>query len=208
MEHVLVSAGLSVAALFPIVDPVGNVASFLALTQGKDSSWRRGQALKAAVTAAVMLMVFLVLGHVVLSFFGISLAAVEFVGGLIIGYVGWEMATRGSLLGAIDEPTSDEEVFFHPLAFPLLAGPGALAVVLGLSNRNDSWLDFPGFCIGIAAICLVAFGAMALAMPITKRLGPNGLEVLTRVMGLIVLAIAAELVFHGIADHFALETVH
>lgn len=212
MEHVLVSAGLSVAALFPIVDPVGNVASFLALTQGKDSSWRRRQALKAAVTAAVMLMVFLLLGHSVLSFFGVSLSAVEFVGGLIIGYVGWEMATRGSVLGATDEPRTDEprtdeEVFFHPLAFPLLAGPGALAVVLGLSNRNDSWLDFPGFLIGIVAICLVAFGAMALAVPITKRLGPKGLEVLTRVMGLIVLAIAAELVFHGIADHFALETV-
>lgn len=119
--------------------------------------------------------------------------------------VAGKMAMRTSVIRHPEEPSGGEDVFFHPLAFPLLAGPGALAVVLGLSNRHDSWLDFPGFFIGIAAICLVAFAAMALAVPITRRLGPKGLEMLTRVMGLIVLAVAAELVFHGIADHFALE---
>ena len=207
MEHVLVAAGVSFAALFPIVDPVGNVASFLALTKGRDSPWRRRQALKAGVTAAIMLIVFLVVGHSVLSFFGVSLAAVEVVGGLVIAYTGWEMTIRGSAVGSAEAPSDDDEVFFHPLAFPLLAGPGALSVVLGLSNRNDSLLDFPGFAIGIVGISLVAIGAMALATPITRFLGAKGIEVLTRVMGLFVLAIAAELVLHGIADHFALETV-
>jgi len=206
MEHIFVSAGVSFAALFPIVDPVGNIASFLALTHTRDSTWRRRQAAKAAVTAAVMLVVFLVVGHTVLNFFDVSLAAVEVVGGLIIGYTGWEMAMHPHRLEQSEESDDAGEVFFHPLAFPLLAGPGALAVVLGLSNRHDSWLDFPGFFIGIGVVCVVAFCAMALATPIAKRLGPHGIEVITRVMGLIVLAIAAELMFHGIADHFMLET--
>jgi multiple antibiotic resistance protein len=206
MEHVFVSVGVSVAALFPIVDPVGNIASFLALTQTRDPSWRRRQAAKAAVTAAVMLATFLVVGHSVLNFFGVSLAAVEVVGGLIIGYTGWQMAMHPHRLDASEDPREVGEVFFHPLAFPLLAGPGALAVVLGLSNRHDSWLDFPGFVIGIGVVCVLAFGAMALATPIANRLGRHGIEVITRIMGLIVLAIAAELVFHGVADHFLLET--
>ena len=207
MEHVLISAGVSLAALFPIVDPVGNVPSFLALTHTRDSSWRRRQAAKAAFTAAVMLAAFLLVGHNILNFFGVSLAAVEVVGGLVIGYTGWEMTIKPRRVEAVEDTESHAEVFFHPVAFPLLAGPGALAVVLGLSNRNDSWLDFPGFLIGISAVCLVAFGCMAGATPIARRLGPNGVEVLERVMGLIVLAIAAELVFHGIADHFGLEVV-
>jgi multiple antibiotic resistance protein len=206
MEHLFVSAGVSFAALFPIVDPVGNIASFLALTRTRDSSWRRRQAAKAAVTAAVMLAIFLVLGHSVLNFFDVSLAAVEVVGGLIIGYTGWDMAMHPQRLDQSDESGDEGEVFFHPLAFPLLAGPGALAVVLGLSNRHDSWLDFPGFFIGIGAVCAVAFCAFALATPIANRLGRHGIEVITRIMGLIVLAIAAELIFNGIADHFMLDT--
>jgi multiple antibiotic resistance protein len=205
MEHVLTSAIVSFAALFPIVDPIGNVPAFLVLTGGCTSAESRSQAWKAALAAAVMLVVFLVSGHAVLQLFDVSLAAVEFVGGLIIGYTGWQMA-----VGDPDEPEPSDagrEVWFHPIAFPLLAGPGALAAVLGLSNRNDSLLDFPGFLIGIVGVCAVGAAAIVAARPIARRLGTSGVEVLRRIMGLVVLAIAAEMVFHGIEDHFGLVAV-
>lgn len=205
MEHLFVSIGVAFAALFAVVDPIGAVPTFLAITRDRDRAWVRRQAFLAAVTSAAMLFVFLVIGNVILEFFGISLAAVEVVGGLIIGYVGWDMAVGH--LPEVDEAELDrKDVYFHPMAFPMLAGPGALAVVLSLSNRADDVLDFPGFAVGIAAVCLVSFLAIWAAGPIARRLGPHGIEVLNRVMGLIVLAIAAELVFHGIADEFGLRT--
>ena len=203
IEHFFTSAALAFAALFPIVNPVGIVGAFLGLTVDMEHSERRRQAALAATSAAVMLSAFLLVGHYVLSAFGVSLAAVEAAGGLLIGYVGWQMATQ-----PVEHPSGEEhsrdDIFLHPVAFPLLAGPGALAVSLGLSNRNDSWLDFPGFIVGVVGICVVAYLAMILAEPISNRLGSRGMEIIVRVMGVIVLAIGAELVFHGIADHFAL----
>ena len=175
----------------------------MGLTVGMEHAERRRQAALAAISTAVLVSGFLIAGHYILVGFGVSLAAVEAVGGLLVGYVGWQMATQ-----PIEHPTGDEhegsDIFLHPLAFPLLAGPGALAVSLGLSNRNDSWLDFPGFIAGVVVVCLVAYVVMVLADPISNRLGTRGLEIVVRLMGVIVLAIAAEMVFHGIADHFGL----
>lgn len=108
-----------------------------------------------------------------------------------------------------EESVSDEgrEIFFSPLAFPLLAGPGALAITLGLSNRHDNWADYLGFVVGIVVVLALAYLILSRADWLLRRLGPRGIDVFNRIMGLIVLAIAAELVFHGISDHFGLTLV-
>lgn len=205
MEHFFVSAGVAVAALFPIVDPIGLVPTFLALTRNMDEQGRRSVLLKALAAAVAMLVVFLFFGRFVLDFFEVSLAAVEFVGGLIIGYVGWQMVTEPESLEP--EPHEEEGLHISPLAFPLLAGPGALAVTLGLSNRHDSWLDYPGFVFGIMVVCGLAYVILSHGQRVLGFLGPRGIDVLNRILGLFVLAIAVELIFNGIADHFGLEIV-
>jgi len=207
MDHIVTSAVVSFAALFTIVNPIGGVAPFLSLTTHMEPAHRRQAAAKAALIAAAMLVAYFLIGHRVLSLFSVSLAAIEVVGGLIVGYTGWHM-TVARPIEIPDHPTSEEsDIYFYPMAFPLLAGPGAFAVSLGITNRLDSALDFIGWAIGIVAVCIIAWISMRSAGPISKFLGANGIEVLTRIMGLVVLAIAAELVFHGIADHFGLVAI-
>ncbi len=198
---------MALAALFPIVNPVGKVPAFLSLTEGLDPRERRAEALKAAASAAAVLVAFLLIGRLVLDLFDISLAAIEFIGGLIVGYLGWMMLTQPQSLSMTEEGEEAGDVYFTPLAFPLLAGPGALGVVLGLENRADSPFDFPGYVIGILVIAAAIYLTLGHAGRFAKLLGPSGLDVLSRILGVVVLAIAAELVFHGIADHFELATV-
>jgi multiple antibiotic resistance protein len=206
LEHLFVSIGVAFAALFPIVDPIGAVPAFLGLTQKMDRDERRAQALKAVVAALAIMTVFLAIGHFILDYFEISLAAVEVVGGLVLGYMGWQMLTQPIEPPDPEEHGSDTDIYFSPMAFPLLAGPGALAVVLAFSNRADNWLDFPGFLIGIVLILAVTYLILVHADRVLGLLGPKGVDVMNRVMGLIVLLIAAELVFNGVADEFGLET--
>ena len=196
--------GVAFAALFPIIDPIGNVPTFLALTGRMDGVARRSEALKSVAAALAILAVFLAIGNFVLEYFGISLAAVEVVGGLVFGYMGWQMLFQTSGLPGPEQHDSGSDIYFTPMAFPLLAGPGALAAVLALSNRADSWLDFPGFLIGIVLVLVVAYLLFTNADRVLGLLGPKGIDLLNRLMGLIVLLIAAEFVFHGVADEFGL----
>ena len=204
MEDVAVSLGVAFAAMFPIVDPVGNVPTFLALTGRMDRARRRTEALKSVAAALVILAVFLAIGNFILEYFGISLAAVEVVGGVVFGYMGWQMLFHSIEPPGLEEETSGSDIYFTPMAFPLLAGPGALAAVLALSNRADTWLDFPGFMIGIVLVLAVAYLLFTHADRVLGVLGPNGIDLMNRLMGLIVLLIAAEFVFHGVADEFGL----
>lgn len=91
MDDVAVSMGVAFAAQFPIVDPVGNVPTFLSLTRRMDGVRRRSEALKSVAAALAILAVFLAIGNFILEYFGISLAAVEVIGGLVFGYMGWQM---------------------------------------------------------------------------------------------------------------------
>ncbi len=207
MEHIATTAVVSFAVLFPVVNPIAKVPQFMGLTEDMRADERHGQAARAAGAAAALLVVYLLAGHWVLTLFGVSLAAVEFVGGLIVGWTGWEMAVADPVTVIAHEPGDTSDVSFYPLAFPLIAGPGSLAIMLATSNRFDSNLDFGGALIGIGAVCLVTFLAMRAAEPISDAIGHKGIEVVTRIMGLLVLAIAAELIFHGIADHFGLEII-
>lgn len=210
MDHLLTSAGVAAAALFPVMDPIGIVPWFAGATRALSRPERIEQARKALFASVLLLVTFLLVGRYLLEFFGISLAAIEFVGGLVLGYVGWTMTIGSSEASTADDDQlaaeAAREIYFTPLTFPLLAGPGAIAVAFGLSNRYDNWLDFPGFALGAIAASLACFAIMANADRILSRIGPRGIDMLERLAGLLILAIAAELVFHGISDHFGLES--
>ncbi len=172
------------------------------MTSEMSEGRRKSQALKGALITAVMLILFFTIGSYLLALFGVSLAAVETVGGLVIGLTGWEMLRSDPNTASYD---SNGDVAFYPLAFPLLAGPGSLALALGITNRHDSYLDYVGWMIGILGVAVVSYLCLRASSMITRRLGDNGVKVVTRIMGLVVLAIGAELVFNGIAHEFGLS---
>ena len=128
-------------ALIVIIDPPGVVGIFLGITEGNSLKQQRKQAMKAAIFTFSILMVFFFGGTFILDFFGISLSAIRIGGGLIIAGIGFQMMRPQPELKHSgherDESTQMPDVSFTPMAIPLLAGPGALAVVIGASGHGQ-----------------------------------------------------------------------
>jgi multiple antibiotic resistance protein len=199
LEDFGTAAAVTFGALFAIVNPIGAVPVFHALTARMTDEHRRAEARKAALATFLLLAVFLFIGRFVLDFFGVTLAALEIAGGLVVGYAGWGMVTKG-----LEEPPEGEHptsVWMSPITMPMLAGPGALGVTLGLATRHETSHHYVGTVAGIAAVALLALLLMLHGSRPLRRLGNGGTDALIRIFGLIVLAIAVELVAHGAASH-------
>lgn len=196
-------------ALFVITDPLGNVGIFLSLTEGDTDAHRRSQALRGNLYAMVLLLVFLVGGPYILSFIGITLHAVDLGGGLIVGAVGWglvrakeERKHQGDEAHA--EAKSRPDVAFCPLALPLIAGPGALAVVIDAGKHAL----VNGMAYWIAAVCgtvvamVISWICMRQAPLLLRVLCQNGMNALTRIVGFLLVCIAAQMIVTGAQGAF------
>jgi multiple antibiotic resistance protein len=203
------AAGESFAALFPVVDPVGNAPTFAVLTGGLPAQARRREARNSAVVMAVILLVFLALGEPLLRFFGISLEGLQIAAGIVIAVCGFQMVMSIGLPDPSDvDPGEGESVAFAPMAIPLLAGPGAMGIVMGLEARESAFLVIPGFAIGIVALAALTYGCLRVGDRLGRLLGRAGLDAVVRIMGLLVLAIGVELIIHGIVEHGAIAPLH
>jgi multiple antibiotic resistance protein len=207
MRTVALAAGESFALLLVIVEPLGNVPVFVSLTGDLPAPRRRREALATALIVAAILLVFMLVGEPLLHYFGISLESLQVAGGLVIAVAGFQMTVGVPALGT----GSSEEgasIAFTPMAIPLLAGPGAMAAVIGLDARDAGSLKYVGFAVGIVAVAFIVYGCMLGASWITERIGPAVVDAMTRVVGLFVLAIGVEMIIHGIATHGALTHLH
>jgi multiple antibiotic resistance protein len=184
--------------LLVIMDPIGNVPVFLVVTAGESSSRRARAALYASLTAASIILAFAAFGGVLLDALGISLDALQVSGGLLLVLVALEL-----LHPAPDEQSprwSSSNVALVPLGTPLLAGPGAIAATMFYMRDAR---DFAGVAIVVGALLtvfVVVYLALRLAPLIGRVLGPNGIALLGRIVGLLLAAIAVQLVAAGIAD--------
>ena len=196
------SAATTFLALFPIVDPFSGIPVFFSLTASWTSADRRRTALKTAVYVFAILVVFLFFGRFVLYFFGISLPVLKIAGGLIVANTAWGMVTSTSRITPEEsvEASTKEDISLTPLAMPLLSGPGAIGVVMALAAHVDYAPAYFGMVIGIAAVALTVFLFFGLGEPLVRRLGPNAVGALNRIFGFLILAIAVQLVWDGVAD--------
>lgn len=190
----------AVAALLPITNPLGAVAAFAALTEGQPTADVRRQAWRTGIYVAAILGVFALLGSLVLSAFGITIAALQIAGGLVVAHSGFGMIVprETSTSEEKEHAAQKTDVSFSPMALPLVAGPGAIGVVVALSARHPGVTDRLGILVaGLAIGALVAL-ALRFGTPVVDRLGPTGVGALTRVMGFLILAIGVELLVHGV----------
>jgi multiple antibiotic resistance protein len=206
LTHFLISlpqaAAATFLALFPIVNPLGGVPMFFSLTVDESRSERFRTALKTSVYVFVILVVFLFFGRFVLNFFGISLPVLKIAGGLIVANTAWGMVTGTSRMTPDEslEASSKEDVSLTPMAMPMLSGPGSIGVVMGLAANTDSAMSYLGMVIGIAALALTTYLLLCLGGPLVKRLGPGAVGAINRIFGFLILAIAVQLVWDGVAD--------
>ncbi len=196
------SAAETFLALFPIVNPFGGVPIFFSMTSSWTGRDRNRTAFKTGLWVFLILITFLFFGRFVLSFFGISLPVLKIAGGLIVANTAWAMVTSTARMTPAEsqEAESKEDISLTPLAMPLLSGPGAIGVVMALAADVDNWSAYIGMVIGIAVIALTVMLFFWMGGPLVRRLGPTAVGAINRIFGFLILAIAVQLVWDGVAD--------
>ena len=179
--------------LFVITDPAGTVPVFLGLTKDRSARDRNGLAWQAAVVAFGVIVVFALFGRTILDYLGVGLPALEGAGGLLLLLVALELLT-----GKATEPSPAEldraNVAFVPLGTPLLAGPGAIVATMLYVQRVHGAGEGFALAAAIVAVALTAWLALRFALVLHRVLTDNGVELLTRIAGLLLAAIAVQLV--------------
>ena len=188
--------------IFAIVDPFGYVPIFLSLTAGDSEALSRKMIRKACATAFIVLTISTFIGQQVLSFFGISIPALQISGGLILLIIGFEMMKILPVVEKLSqkeetEAERKEDISIVPLAIPMLSGPAAIASVVVLSSRAQSIADYPVIISSILATLLITYFVLRSSSRLIKIIGVTGLNVMTRVMGLLLCAIAIQYVING-----------
>lgn len=199
---------VSFLALFPICNPLGNAAVFLSLTEGRGERDRRRMARKGVIYMFGLLVTFLLGGTFIMNFFGFTLDGVRIAGGIVVARVGFRLLHPGT-----DDEYSNEEkdearqkadISFSPLALPLLSGPGAFGVVMGLSANIEgpNWSHYVAMTIGIFAVCFICWVMLRYSSKLKEVLGVNGINAMTRIMGFLLLCIAVQFIIDGVLEAF------
>jgi multiple antibiotic resistance protein len=177
--------------LFVIMDPPGTIPLFLALTSGRSHRMRKRLAGQAVLVAFFVITVFALFGQSILNYLGISLAAMQAAGGLLLLLVALELLT-----GKADEPveTSNVNVALVPLGTPLLAGPGAIVATIVFVQRVDDVWEAGALAAGIIAVHVVLWLFMRYSVVIIRVIKDSGVILITRIAGLLLSAIAVQLV--------------
>jgi multiple antibiotic resistance protein len=183
--------------LLVITDAPGVVPPFLGLTRGLPARVRHRLAWQAAVVAFGVIVAFALLGQSVLAYLGVELPALQGAGGLLLLLVALQLLT-----GAMSEPTEAERlkanVAFVPLGTPLLAGPGAIVATMLFVRRVNGAADVVAFAVAIVAVAVLLWLTMRFSDVIHRVLRASGVELLTRIAGLLLSAIAVQLVAEAI----------
>jgi multiple antibiotic resistance protein len=181
-----------------IMDPIGNIPIFLSLTKGQDVPARRRSALLASTVAGVVILAFALGGQQVLELLGISLESLQVAGGLLLLVIALELLHPSGSAGSSSLASGDTNIALVPLGTPLLAGPGAIAATMLYSRQADDLGGTLSVMLAIAAVLTVIYVSMRYASVFAKVLRHNGIELLSRVMGLLVAAIAVQLVARAV----------
>ncbi len=179
--------------LLVIMDPVGNAPVFVALTSDLSPEESRRAASAAVAGAAGLVLGFALFGQLVLDYLNVSLESLSIAGGLLLLLVALEM-----LRGVGPPPTGARNVALVPLATPLLAGPGAIAEAMVLVRRHPGAAGRAAVVGGILVALLVVGAALLLAERLSRAVGPTIVQFLTRVLGLLLSAIAVQLIVDGV----------
>jgi multiple antibiotic resistance protein len=194
------------AAIFAIVNPIGNIPVFVAITQDYTPEQKSRVIRKVCIVAASVLFAFGIFGNYIFALYGITIPAFKIAGGLLLFSIAFNMTRgqvgRGKITGEEhEEALEKEEVGVVPLGIPLFAGPGAITTVMIYislaTTSNDVAFDLSSIFLSIIVTIIASFFLLRYAEPIFSRMGKSGAGAFTRVMGLLLAAIAIEFILTG-----------
>ena len=188
--------------LFVIMDPVGTIPIFLSLTRGRSRASVKRAAWQAVTVSFAVIVAFAFFGQRILDYLGISLPALQAAGGLLLLLVALELLT-----GKEEAPTaaSDVNVALVPLGTPLLAGPGAIVATMVLSREVHDVADFTAVALGVIGVHIAIWLAMLFSLPILRLLREGVVVLVSRISGLLLSAIAVQLVADAVRAFIAGE---
>jgi multiple antibiotic resistance protein len=188
--------------LFVIMDPVGTIPIFLSLTRGRSAATMRRAAWQAVAVSFAVIVTFAFFGQQILAYLHISLPALQCAGGLLLLLVALELLT-----GKEQAPSaaSDVNVALVPLGTPLLAGPGAIVATMVFSRRVDHVAEFVAVGLGVVLVHVALWLAMRFSLPILRVIREGGVVLVSRISGLLLSAIAVQLVADAVRAFIAGE---
>ena len=187
-----------------IVDPIAVIPTYLVITQDETPVQRRRTARRACIAAALLLIAFGLAGKLIFRILGITMPAFRVAGGVILWVVAMDMlhAKRSTQESAaeIEEGTAKEDVALTPLAMPMLAGPGAISTIMVLAGQARSVSQSLVVYASIVLTAVVSWLTLRIGDQLMVRIGQTGIRVMTRIMGLLLAAIAAQFVLTGVRE--------
>lgn len=193
----------SFISLLALINPVGAVPFFLSLTAQQTEGERRRTIRIASVSVFCVMTVTALLGQQIIDFFGISVGSLEVGGDIImllmaINMLNAQIGNTRSTPEERDEAELKDNIAVVPLAIPLLTGPGSISTVIIYAANSRHWYERAGLVAIGAILALLCFVAMRLAEPIANWIGRTGINIATRLMGLMLSALAVEFIVNGL----------
>jgi multiple antibiotic resistance protein len=193
-------------SLFSIVDPLMAAPVFVTLTDGQSAAQRNTVARRASMFSFAILSIFFITGSLILNFFQISIDALRIAGGLMILSSAYSMINKQASLNEDEEQEAQikanthDDIAFSPLAMPILSGPGAIAVIIGMTtNANGSWLNYLVILAAILAVSFSSYLVLRISDTMMQRMGPTIVKAFTRIMGFILLCVGVQFIVNGIS---------
>ncbi|WP_324073711.1 MAG: MarC family protein [Erythrobacter sp.] len=196
--------------LFVVIDPPGCAPIYAGLTKGASAAQARSMALRATMIASIILLIFALFGQELLSALHIELNSFRIAGGLMLFFIAFDMVfekrtqRRESRAEKIAATPEIEDVSVFPMAMPMLAGPGAIAAIMLLMNEADGLTESIEVLAALAAVLAITAASLVAAGPLIRVLGDKVEAVITRLLGVLLSALAAQYVIDGLKGSFSL----
>jgi len=194
--------------LFVIIDPIGLMPIFVSLTAGSNRQARRTIAVRAILVGFGVLILFGFFGEAVLGFAGISMPAFRMAGGILLFLTALDMLFERRTKRREDQANqpdiSEDDPSVFPLATPLIAGPGAIASMILLTGQTETTLAFASVFGVLAVVLFIAFALFIMGGLLERALGPTGVNVITRILGMLLAALSVQFILDGLREVGAL----
>lgn len=198
----------SLVVLFIVIDPIGIAPIFAVLTRGASRQQQRNMAIQGTVVAAGILLLFFFTGDRLLQFLGISIPAFRIAGGALLFLLSIDMVVarqsglRSATASEQEEASHRQDVSVFPLAFPLIAGPGAITTILLMAQSSGSVTSSLGTLLVLVFVLILVLVALLAAPLIKTLLGETGINVISRLLGILLAALATQYVVDGLRASF------
>lgn len=193
-------------ALFSVLNPLGAIPIFIALTDGDSKQSRSRTSLWTAINVVIILTISFFIGEYALNFFGISIDSLRIAGGIVIMSSGFALLSGGfsKKRGVNKEVQSDaqnrNDIALSPLAIPMLAGPGSISLMIASYQDHQDSVDRILICLAVLCIGITIFLILRSAQYLSKVLGASGIVAISRIMGFIVLAIGIQYIINSVVN--------